>query len=129
MPHDHDNADRTPGGSPRGIGSAIDPIGQLLGTILGMRNLGPSSPGRSSPGPPGGTGRPTISIRRGSNEGRSNSGSGMQFSFRSGSGGTSGSTSRFGMFEGMAVGTGRRGGENRDPEPPSVDEQVPLSFS
>ncbi|KAG8678692.1 hypothetical protein FRC08_017579, partial [Ceratobasidium sp. 394] len=60
--HDHDH-DHEPG--PRGVGGAIDPIGQIIGAMLGMRNVRPETPpagegqGRGSPG----SGRPTINIR------------------------------------------------------------------
>lgn len=137
MPRDHDHDDN--GGGPRGIGGAVDPISQLLGAVLGMRNLGPDAPRRSSPGPGSGSGRPTISIRRGDSEGRSSSGSGMQFSFRSGSGGTSSSASGFGLFGGLGGGSGsgsRSGsgsvgeetvGENRGLEAISIDDPRFLS--
>ncbi|KAF8601688.1 hypothetical protein BDV93DRAFT_524628 [Ceratobasidium sp. AG-I] len=126
LPHDH--ADRTPGGGPRGISEAINPIGQILGTLLGMRSLAPTTPGRSPPEPPSGSGRPTISIRRGDSEGRSSSGSRMQFNFQSGSGGNSTSSGGFGFFGGLGEGTARRGSGNRDPEPPSVDEFLSAWF-
>ncbi|KAF8693917.1 RING-H2 zinc finger domain, partial [Rhizoctonia solani] len=108
--------DRERSGVDRNIGLAIDPIGQLLGAVLGMRNLGPETPPRgsprsTSPEPIPGSGRPTISIRResGNSEG-GRSRSGMHFSFRSGSGSGTG-----GIFGGF----GRR--EERQ-EPPGVDE-------
>ncbi|KAF8752603.1 RING-H2 zinc finger domain [Rhizoctonia solani] len=106
--------DRERGGVDRNIGLAIDPIGQLLGAVLGMRNLGPETPPRgsprsTSPEPIPGSGRPTISIRResGNSEG-GRSRSGMHFSFRSGSGSSTG-----GIFGGF----GRR--EERQ-EPPGL---------
>ncbi|KAJ1300013.1 hypothetical protein OPQ81_011847 [Rhizoctonia solani] len=36
--------DREGGGNDHNIGLAIDPVGQLLGAVLGMRNLGPGTP-------------------------------------------------------------------------------------
>ncbi|KAG8736199.1 hypothetical protein FRC10_009574 [Ceratobasidium sp. 414] len=121
--HDHDHE---PG--PRGVGGAIDPIGQILGAMLGIRNLRPATPpagegqGRGSPGP-------TIRIRRGGSEGSgrsssgsSNSGSGFQFSFRSG-GGSGGGGGGLGMFGGSG-----RGQERNEREPPNIDEFLATLF-
>ncbi|KAG8745580.1 hypothetical protein FRC12_014513 [Ceratobasidium sp. 428] len=130
--HDHDqDHDREP--HPRGVGSAIDPIGQLLGAMLGMRNVAPETPpagqgqGQGSPG----SGRPTISIRRGGSEGSGRSSSGFQFSFRSGSGsggegrsGGGGGGGGFGMFGGFGRGQER----NERQEPANIDEFLATLF-
>ncbi|KAH7329753.1 hypothetical protein B0J17DRAFT_679548 [Rhizoctonia solani] len=105
----------------RNIGLAIDPIGQLLGAVLGMRNLGPETPPRESPrstspelGAGSGSGRPSINIRResGSSEG-GRSRSGFQFSFRSNSGSGGG---------GLLGGFGRREARQERQEPIGIDE-------
>ncbi|CAE6451076.1 unnamed protein product [Rhizoctonia solani] len=106
----------------RNIGLAIDPIGQLLGAVLGMRNLGPETPPRGSPrstspelGAGSGSGRPTINIRResGTSEG-GRSRSGFQFSFRSSSSGSGGG--------GLLGGFGRREGRQERQETIGIDE-------
>ncbi|KAB5588799.1 Zf-rbx1 domain-containing protein [Ceratobasidium theobromae] len=120
-----------------GVSGAIDPIGQLLGAVLGMRNLGPdATPPRmaspdsgsgSGPGPGSGLRGPTIQIRRDSD--RQRSGSGMSFSFRSNSGSSIGG----GLFGGF----GRRDERERDrererererTEPPGLEEFLAAMF-
>ncbi|QRV97904.1 Zf-rbx1 domain-containing protein [Ceratobasidium sp. AG-Ba] len=113
--------------NPRGVGGAIDPIANILGAMFGMRNIAPETPPASTATdqtlPGSGSGRPTISIRRRSSEqsgGRSNSGSGFQFSFRSGTGGTN---AGFGVFGGS-----NRQERNDRQEPQNLEELMATLF-
>ncbi|CAE6483842.1 unnamed protein product [Rhizoctonia solani] len=111
---------REHGGEGHNIGLAIDPVGQLLGAVLGMRNLGPGTPSRgsprsTSPEPRPATSRGSSMNIQSSRETRNNEGgrsrSTGHFMFRSNSGSGGG-----GLFGGF----GRRE-ENRQ-EPPGLDE-------
>ncbi|CAE7083878.1 unnamed protein product, partial [Rhizoctonia solani] len=111
---------RERGGEPHSIGLAIDPVGQLLGAVLGMRNLGPETPPRGSPrstspeqGPRNTSRQSTVHITRNS---WTREGGGTRSSMRFSSGDDGGSGSGSGFF-----GFGRR--EERH-EPAGLEEML-----
>ncbi|CUA70941.1 protein binding protein [Rhizoctonia solani] len=113
--------DHEAGGDGHNIGFAIDPIGRLLGAVLGMGNLGPETPPRGSrPNSPEQGSRhtsrqSTIHITR---DGWSREGGRTQSSMHFSSGSGSGAA---GFFGGFGRRDERQERQERQ-EPPGLDE-------